>query len=87
MCALGKEGFSEFVHKRNVTRVLESEELLSELSKYPGGRMDWRQFDEKGRAGKDALELLNCLIMSTAEVFLSPNRNNKFPPQVYQFSL
>jgi serine/threonine protein kinase/uncharacterized membrane protein len=62
VCALGKEGFSEFVHKRNVTRVLESEELLSELSKYPGGRMDWRQFDEKGRAGKDALELLNAML-------------------------
>jgi serine/threonine protein kinase len=62
VCALGKEGFSEFVHKRNVTRVLESEELLSELSKCPGGRMDWRQFDEKGRAGEDALELLNAML-------------------------
>jgi serine/threonine protein kinase/uncharacterized membrane protein len=63
VCVLGKEGFDEFVHKRNVTRVLDSEELLSALPKCPGNRTDWRHFEEKnGRVGEDALELLNAML-------------------------
>lgn len=62
VCVLGKKRFADFVAKKNLTRVVESEELWSALTQCPGDRVDWKQFDEEGRVGKDALVLLNAML-------------------------